>query len=185
MSYFFYMRKFFQFGCEVIADFLCISCKISVKKFIHFCKCCCTAYRMSTKGCSVRTCGKCFGNFCCCTDCTDRHSAAKCFSHGNNIRFDAIIHIRHYSTCSAPSCLYFIDQKEHIVFITEFTKSLHKFHCCRMYTTFALYRFDHDRDRIFGTCIFECLQIVVRCIGESISHWSESNLTSVSRLTCC
>ncbi len=56
---------------------------------------------------------------------------------------------------------------------------------CRMYTAFALYRLNHDGNGVFGTCIFECLQIIVRCIGESVGHRSESNLASVARLTGC
>ena len=185
MSYFFYMWKFFQFGCKVVTDFFRISCKISVKKFVNFCKCCRTAYRMSAKCSSVGTCRKCFCNFCCRTDCTDRHAAAKCFRHRNDIWFDSVVHIRHYCTGSAPSGLYLIDQKKHIILITEFTKSLHKFHCCRMYTAFSLYRLNHDCNGVFGTCIFKCLQIIIRCIRESVCHRSETNLASVSRLTGC
>ena len=52
-------------------------------------------------------------------------------------------------------------------------------------TAFALYRLNHDGDGVFGTCIFEGLQIIVRCVGESVGHRSESNLASITRLTCC
>ena len=52
-------------------------------------------------------------------------------------------------------------------------------------STFTLYRFNHNCDCIFGTCIFKCLQVIVWCIGESVSHWSESYLAAISRLTGC
>ena len=71
------------------------------------------------------------------------------------------------------------------MFITEFSQSPHKFHGCRMNTAFTLYRLYHDRNGIFGTCIFECLQVIVLCIGKSIRHRSESDLTSVIRLSGC
>ena len=157
MSYLFYVWKLLKLSCEIITNLLCISGKISVKQLVYFCKCCCTAYRMSTKGCSVRTCGKCFGNFCCCTDCTDRHSAAKCFSHRNDIRLDAVVHVAHYSSGSAPSCLNLINKEEHALLITELAKSLHEFRCCRMNAALALYRLNHDSDCVLCASILESL----------------------------
>ena len=53
-----------------------------------------------------------------------------------------------------------------------------------MNTALALYRFDHDRDRILRTRILECLQIIVWSIREAVSHRTEANLASVSRLSC-
>ena len=185
VSYFFYMRKLLKLSCKVIANLLCISSQISVQKLIHLSQCSCTAYRMSAECSSMGTCCESFCNLCCCTDGTDWHSTAQSLCHRYDIRFDTIIHIGHNSTCSAPSCLYFIDQKKHIVLITEFTKSLHEFHCCRMYATLALYRLNHNGNCVLCTCILESLKVIVRCIGETISHRSESNLASIPRLTCC
>ena len=140
---------------------------------------------MSAEGCSVRTRRECFCHFLCSTDRADRHTASKCLCHGHDIRFDPVMHIAHHLTGSAPACLDLINKKEHIVLITEFTKSLHEFHCCRMYTTLTLYRLNHDSNCVLCTCILESLKVIVRCIGETISHRSESNLASITRLTCC
>ena len=140
---------------------------------------------MAAEGSSVRSRGKGFCYFSCCADCANRHSAAKTFCHGYDIRFDAVVHVRHYRTGSAPAGLYFINQKQHVVLITELPESLHELFRCRMNTAFALYRLNHDGDGVFGTCIFEGLQIIIRCVGESVGHRSESNLASVARLTGC
>ena len=140
---------------------------------------------MSTKCCSMRTRCKCFCNLLGCTDCANWHSTAKSLCHRNDIRLDAIVHVAHYSSCSAPSCLNLVNQKEHSLFVTELAEAFHKLWCCRMYTTFALYRLNHDSDCVLCTCIFECLQVIVRSIRETVCHRSESNLTSISRLTGC
>ena len=115
---------------------------------------------MAAEGSSVRSRGKGFCYFSCCADCANRHSAAKTFCHGYDIRFDAVVHVRHYRTGSAPAGLYFINQKQHVVLITELPESLHELFRCRMNTAFALYRLNHDGDGVFGTCIFEGLQIM-------------------------
>ena len=54
------------------------------------------------------------------------------------------MHEAHYLTCSAPAGLYFIDKKEHALFIAEFTESLHEFHSSRMNSAFTLYGFNAE-----------------------------------------
>ena len=54
-----------------------------------------------------------------------------------------------------------------------------------VYATLALYRLNHNGNCVLCTCILESLKVIVRCIGETISHRSESNLASITRLTCC
>ena len=139
---------------------------------------------MSAEGCSVRTRCESFCHFLCSTDRTDRHTSSKCFCHGHDIRFDPVMHIAHHITGSAPACLDLINKKEHIVLITEFPESLHKFHGCRMDTALALYRLYHDGNGIFRAGIFKSLKIIVRCIGKSVGHGTEADLASVSRLAC-
>ena len=57
-----------------------------------------------------------------------------------------------------------------------------KFLCCRMHTALALYRLDHDGDGVFGAGVLECLQIVVRRIGEAVGHRAEADLAAIARL---
>ena len=42
----------------------------------------------------------------------------------------------------------------------------------------------HDGNGIFCAGIFESFEIIVRCVGKSVSHGTKSNLASVSRLAC-
>ena len=53
-----------------------------------------------------------------------------------------------------------------------------------MDTALALYGFYHDGNGIFCAGIFESFEIIVRCVGKSVSHGTKSNLASVSRLAC-
>ena len=128
---------------------------------------------------------KCGCNFRGCTDGTDWHTATKSLRHRDDIRLDTIVHVAHRLTGSAPSGLYLINQEQHIILIAELTKSCHKLVGCRMDTAFTLDWLDHDRDRILGTSILKCLQIIVWRIRKTICHRSEANLTAIARLTSC
>ena len=95
------------------------------------------------------------------------------------------MHIAHHLTGSAPTCLNLINKKEHIVLITKFPKSLHKFHRCRMDTALALYRFYHDGYGVLCAGILESFKVIIGGIGKSVGHRSEAYLASVSRLSGC
>ena len=125
-----------------------------------------------------------FCHFLCGTDRTDRHATTEGFGHGHDIRFDPVMHIAHHLTGSAPARLDLINKKKHIILITKFPESLHKFHGCRMDTALALYRLYHNGNGIFRAGVFKSLKIIVRCVGKSVSHGTKSNLASVSRLAC-
>ena len=181
---FFDKRKFFQLLAEVITHLSGVSGQITAQKLIYLSQCCCAADGMSAKSCSMGSCCKSFGNLFGSTDGTDRHAAAQSLGHGYDIRFDTIVHIGHYRTGSAPSGLYLIKKKKHSLLITEFSQSAEEFFCSRMYTAFALYRLYHDGNGVLCTGIFECFQIIVRRIGETVGHGSETNLASVARLSC-
>ena len=51
-----------------------------------------------------------------------------------------------------------------------------------MYAALALYRLDHDGDGVFGAGVLECLQVVIRRVGEAVGHRAEAYLAAVARL---
>ena len=53
-----------------------------------------------------------------------------------------------------------------------------------MNSTFALNWLNHNSNCVFSASIFECLKIIIRCIRETVSHRTKSNLTSITRLAC-
>ena len=168
---------------KVSTHLLCVAGEISVQKLSDLRKRCRTGNRMTAVCGSVRARCKCLCHLSRCTDCSDRHAAAHCFCHGNDIRLYTIIHIRHHRTGSAPSCLNLIQQKKNALLITELTKSCHELRCCRIDTALALYRLDHDTDRVIGYSRLEGVQIIVLRICKSGSHITKTDLAGIVRLT--
>ena len=160
-----------------------ILCKMFVLHLPNGCQRCCAAHRMSAKGRTVGTGAESLSDFVSCTDRTDRHTTAKCLCHGNDVGLDAIVHEGHPVTGPAPACLYLIEQQEQSILVAELTKPCHKFRSCRIHTTLALHRLDHDGDGVFIAGSLECFQIVVWCIGKSRCHITKSYLTSIIRLS--
>ena len=137
---------------------------------------------MAAEGTAVGTHGEGFGNVFAGADGSDRHAAAKGFRHGNDIRFDAVVHVGHDSTGTAPAALYFVQEEEQAFFIAQFAQACEEFFRCRMDTAFALYRFDHDADGVFRDGVFKGFQVVEFSIFEARCHGAETDLAGIVRL---
>ena len=174
-----------QFLDEVGAHFLCIAREIQALKLVDLCQSCGAADRVSAKGGAVGAGGECFRNFFCGTDGADRHAASQCLRHGDDVWLDAVIHVGHQCTGSAPAGLNLIQEKQEMVLIAVFPEPGHEFFCGRIHTAFALYRLDHDGNGVFRTCIDEGLKVIESGIGETGFHRTEALLTGVVRLPGC
>lgn len=167
---------------QVLADLLRVAGEVTVEELVHLGERRGAADGVAAERRAVGAHREGLRDFLAGADGADRHAAAERFRHGDDVRLDAVVHEAHDLARAAPARLYFVDEEEQAVLIAELPQADHEFLRRGMDAALALYRLEHDGDRVLVAGVLERLEVVVRCVGEAVRHRAEADLAGVARL---
>ena len=106
---------------------------------------------------------------------SDRKAAAQAFGSGDDVRGDVVVHVAVEFSCTAISCLYFVDDEEDVMFLGISADAFEEVFIEGMDAAFALDRFYHDgADFRMGFAEFdEGIEVIGRCVEESFCQGEE------------
>ena len=168
---------------EVCSNFFNMLKKSVINDCIQNDICSCTCKRISSKGGAMVSRLKCFGYLVACDKCSNGNTASQALCKSYNIRLNAVLLIGEELAGSAHAALNLIKNQQSIVLVTESTYLLEILLIRNMYSTLALYGFQHNCSGFFTHHALKGLYVVVVNIVKALRQWTEALV--VMWLSCC
>ncbi|MMZ66116.1 hypothetical protein D1872_285860 [compost metagenome] len=100
-----------------------------------------------------------------------RETTADTFGNGEHVWLNAIMFVRKQFTRTSHSCLYFIDNQQQPMLVTQFPYMFDEFRFNRIYTTLGLNHFQHNSCCVGSNCRFKGRDIMQRYSYKSGWQW--------------